>query len=199
MKTDLRISGAAALLAGGKSQRMGRDKCLLLCEGVPLWQRQLDLLARLHPAEIFISARAEQAYFQASAARIIVDQWPEAGPLGGIASLLGATVQPFLLVLAVDLPFMSADLLQELLAESSATQGAVFQSVNGFEPLAAVYPRSLLPTAIERLTQGQLRMQDFLHAAVAMGAMKSLPLSPLAERAFRNLNTPEEARDLAGQ
>jgi len=43
---------SAALLAGGESHRMGRDKATLLFYGKPLWQIQLDLLQKLEPAEI---------------------------------------------------------------------------------------------------------------------------------------------------
>ncbi|NJL18924.1 MAG: NTP transferase domain-containing protein, partial [Bdellovibrionaceae bacterium] len=41
--TDARLP-AAALLAGGQSRRMGRDKALLDCGGIPLWRRQWEFL-----------------------------------------------------------------------------------------------------------------------------------------------------------
>jgi molybdopterin-guanine dinucleotide biosynthesis protein A len=52
---------SAVLLAGGQSRRMGRDKATILFRGKSLWQIQLDLLHKLQPAEIFVSARTDPA------------------------------------------------------------------------------------------------------------------------------------------
>ena len=46
---------SAALLAGGRSSRMGRDKAFLEIDGVPLWQRQLQTLRELGPSETFLA------------------------------------------------------------------------------------------------------------------------------------------------
>src|SRR5712691_10782146 len=53
---------SAVLLAGGESRRMGKDKATALFQGKPLWQIQIDLLRKLEPAEIFVSARTDQSW-----------------------------------------------------------------------------------------------------------------------------------------
>src|SRR5438132_3286725 len=53
---------SAVLLAGGESRRMGKDKATLQFRGRPLWQIQFELLRKLHPSEIFISARTDPTW-----------------------------------------------------------------------------------------------------------------------------------------
>jgi molybdopterin-guanine dinucleotide biosynthesis protein A len=65
-KLIVKLPFAAALLAGGKSRRMGRDKALLPVEwegaSVPLWERQLSILKALAPAELVISGPHRKGY-----------------------------------------------------------------------------------------------------------------------------------------
>ena len=190
METELPFT--AALIAGGKSTRMGRDKCLLEIDGQPLWKRQISLLQAMHPAEIIVSGRSEQTYFQECPARFVPDQWPDSGPLGGIASVLEAATQELVLVLAVDLPQMNAVVLQQLISHARLGRGAVFSHGEYYEPLAAIYPGSLLASARDALTRNALRLQDWVATAIAADALTALPLPPEWESPFQNLNSPED-------
>lgn len=185
---------SAALIAGGRSRRLGQDKCLLTRDGQPLWRRQLSLLEQLQPAELLISGRSDQRYFKDHAASLVTDQWPETGPLGGIASVLQIAKHPLVLVLAVDLPQMTLACLETLLAHAQEKCGAVYQSSQGYEPLAAIYPRTLLPMIIARLEAGQLRLQDLLQTTVEAGQMTPIPVPLESDSAFQNLNTLSDAR-----
>ncbi len=113
---------AAVLLAGGQSRRMGRDKALLLVDGGRvLWERQLDVLRSLGPAELFISGPARPGF--PYDVRLLEDERPGLGPLSGIVAALEAMTTPLLVVLAVDLPAMRADFLRGLLAGCSVNPG----------------------------------------------------------------------------
>lgn len=195
MSVESEVSFSAALIAGGKSTRMGSDKCLLEIDGHPLWKRQISLLQELHPAEIIISGRSDQTYFQKSTARFVPDQWPNAGPLGGIASVLESASFEMVLVLAVDLPQMTIGVLQHLVSRARSGRGVVIAHGKYYEPLAAVYPRSLLASARDALTRNALRLQDWVAGALAADALMVLPLPPEWESQFQNLNSPE---DLSG-
>ena len=100
----------AALLAGGKSLRMGRDKVFLPAEwegkSVPLWDRQLSVLKAVGPAELAISGPAKPGY--PASVPVYADEWHDVGPLGGIATCLNRMSNGLLLVLAVDLPRVQA-------------------------------------------------------------------------------------------
>ncbi len=187
-----RISFSTALLAGGKSSRMGRDKALLPSPraGVVLWRHQWETLAALHPVEMLWSG-PDRPGLPANA-RWIDDFVTNAGPLAGIAACLEAMSTDLLVVLAVDLPRINMEFLAGMLARSSPTSGAVARGENFFEPLAAVYPRRLVRLAQDHLACGRYALQDFVRAAVAENALQVVPLIGSEQLIFQNLNSPSD-------
>ena len=183
---------AAVLLAGGQSRRMGRDKALLaLPDGRPLWRRQLDVLRELAPAELFISGFTRPGF--PADVPLLADELPGCGPLGGLAAALGATASPRLVVLAVDLPRMTAAFLRGLLAGCGTGQGVVPQAADGFfEPLAAVYPREALTEARERLGRGEYALQPFVRALTAEGKVSARRIRQEETALFTNWNALED-------
>src|SRR6478735_7306580 len=93
---------AAALIAGGQSRRMGRDKAWLDWRGEPLWQFQLRKLAELQPDALIISCREAQRLEPPSAV-VLHDPPDNQGPLPALARCLEHARLP-LLALAVDMP-----------------------------------------------------------------------------------------------
>src|SRR4051812_35892367 len=104
---------SAVLLAAGHSIRMGRDKALLEIDGQPAWRRQRDVLARVGAAEIFLSARPEQAWARDAAmtgfTALVHDAFPNCGPMGGIAAALARATHSPVAVLTIDLPRMTSE------------------------------------------------------------------------------------------
>jgi len=177
---------AAALIAGGRSTRFGSDKAFYQLDGVPLWQHQLSKLEPLMPAEILISANADQHFDTAH--RVVVDTEPDRGPLGALVSCLSATKLDRLLVLAVDLPDMPMNFLGEL---AYAGCGAVPKHADGMpEPLAAVYPRAILALAESQLAAGKLAMRDLVALGVAENILQIRPVGDGEVGYFKNLNRP---------
>src|SRR6478672_3356741 len=103
---------AAALISGGRSSRMGRDKAFLDWHGGPLWECQFDKLARLTPALLLISCREDQK-IASDRAEVLHDPPGNQGPLPALARCLERAQMP-LLALAVDMPHVTVSLLQEL-------------------------------------------------------------------------------------
>ncbi len=183
------IPFAAVLLAGGRSRRMGRDKALLpLADGRLLWQRQLEVLWELQPAELFISG-PERAGFPATVPRL-EDETPGLGPLTGIVTALKAMRSPRLVVLAVDLPMMTTEFLLRLLADD---HGVIPQIDDGFfEPLAAVYPRSALVTANDQLRSADRSLQTFARRLVTSDQATAHLLTSGEMPLFANWNRSED-------
>ncbi len=183
----------AVLLAAGHSIRMRRDKALLEHGGGRLWQRQLDVLERAGAKQIFLSAREDQEWAATAPgfASVVRDAIPDSGPLGGIVAGLEQCGQGLLAVLAVDLPHMTPAWFATLLAECAPGRGAVGRKGKWFEPLAAIYPRELLPLARAALERRELSLQKLLAAGVEQGLLRVREISAGEAALFTNWNEPE--------
>jgi molybdenum cofactor guanylyltransferase len=195
VKTGTSGPFAAAVLAGGKSSRFGTDKAFLPWAGRRLIDRQLDLLRALGPTALFISGRAGVDYAIADA-RVVLDAVPGEGPFGGLAAVLEATTAPHVVVLAVDLPAMTPEFLRQLLDRRTEDQGVVTRSAAGWEPLAAVYPRAILPLVHSHIERREFAVHRLIDAGIAAGLLVEARIADQFPGVFRNVNTPE---DLAGQ
>src|SRR5215469_1568033 len=131
---------SAVLLTGGESRRMGRDKATILFRNQPLWQHQLGILSKLEPEMLLVSARIDPPWRPADV-EFVADAHPSRGPLSGIGAALARTTSDHLLVLAVDMPFMTAGYLRGLFQHAGLGCGVVPMVKNRAEPLAAIYPR----------------------------------------------------------
>lgn len=130
------------VLAGGKSERMGRDKGLIQYHGKP----QRYFLADLADAvcdEVFISCRQEQTGdISAAGYRPLADDAQASGQLGGILTALSAYPDTAWLVIACDLPHVDKLALDELIAQRDASQLATAykNTENDLpEPLLAIW------------------------------------------------------------
>ena len=146
---------SAVLLSGGESRRMGRDKATLLVHAKPLWQIQLELLRKLEPTEIFVSARTDPVWRPADV-QFVADDLPSRGPLSGMAASLKQMRAQHLLALAIDMPFMTEEYLTYLCSQIEPGRGVIAKIDDRFEPLSAIYPREALPKI-----QSALSGEDF--------------------------------------
>ena len=182
---------SAVLLVGGKSSRFGSDKALVKIDGIELWQRQISLLRALAPHEILVAA-AEPPIWIDEHSRFVRDAVPNVGPLSGVAAALRECATSHLLVLAIDLPQMTAAFLQSLVDLSSENCGAVPKRNKFFEPLAAIYPQSCRALADRQILAGKLMMQDFVSAALEENLIVVRDLRSGEEPLFTNMNTPDD-------
>jgi molybdopterin-guanine dinucleotide biosynthesis protein A len=186
----LELSGA--VLAGGHSRRMGHDKACLPFRGTPLIEHQVTTLRAAGCAEVFISGRADRAY-PVPGTRFVADEQIDAGPLAGLATVLAAAQHPWVLVVAVDLPFITPAFLSGLVFKSGGLVGVVpHRAGEGYEPLAALYPRRFAAVARAALHQGERRIQPLIERAERMGQLVRLPLTDEMIPLLSNWNTPED-------
>lgn len=169
---------------------MGRDKAWLQVQGQPLIQRQVALAHEVGAAEVFISGSPERDY-SALHCPVLQDSFPEAGPLAGIERALNRTANPFLLVLAVDLPRLDSPFLRHILTLSQADQtGIVPRAAGRIEPLVALYPRTAHLTAASMLKAGRKAARDFAVECVTRGLAVFTDLPGTFLPALANWNAP---------
>jgi len=185
------MSFSAVILAGGQSRRMGRDKAFLSTHGQTLLARQLQTVRAAGATELFISGRTDVDY-SSYPAYIVRDRFPEAGPLAGLEAALAAATHSRLLVLAVDLPEMPAGWLRQILSDCTDTCGLV-PTIDGLaEPLAACYPRTLLPLAQQLLRDGKFALRHFVELGVQAAQLRLREVAATETRYFTNWNTPTD-------
>ncbi len=191
------MSISAVLLAGGQSRRMGRDKPTILFHGKPLWRIQLDLLRKLRPAEIFVSARTDPAW-RPPDVTFVADELPSRGPLSGLTATLARIRSNHLLVLAIDMPFMNEDHLRYLCDEIEPGRGVLPMIGNRAEPLAAIYPVEARVDFVNALSGADFSMQTLTNQLVKMGRLRVIRVSEEDQRFYRNLNEPDDLDDRPG-
>jgi molybdopterin-guanine dinucleotide biosynthesis protein A len=184
---------SAALFAGGESRRMGKDKATLLFCGKPLWQIQLDLLRKLEPAEIFVSARTDPVW-RPPDLHFVADDPPSRGPLSGLAAALARMRAKHLLALAIDMPFMTEKYLRFLCGQIEPGRGVVAKIDDRFEPLAAIYPQEALANVQSALSGKDFSLQTVTACLAEAGKLQVMPVSSQERKLFLNLNELADLR-----
>lgn len=175
---------------------MGRDKAMLATPGGgPLWRRQWRILEALDPAEMMLSCRSGQELPGSEGVRRVEDPPGEGGPLAAVTGILRCIRTPLLLVLAVDLPEMTAATLGRLLDRSGRDCGAVFVRDRLAEPLAAVYPVRMAEAGRMQIAAGRRDLQTWVRTGLAMQALTAVSPSAEDARALFNLNDPAALRE----
>jgi molybdopterin-guanine dinucleotide biosynthesis protein A len=146
------------ILAGGKSTRMGTEKGLQELCGKPLINYAIDVLSGIC-SNIIISSSSE--VYQSFGFRVVPDEFPSIGPMGGIYSALRQSGTQDNLVISCDLPFVSAELLKFILANSQGYEVAVpWEGNMHYEPLCGFYNKSVLEKIKAFIKTGNYKLPD---------------------------------------
>lgn len=179
---------------GGRGRRFGgQDKSTLVVAGRSIRDRQLDALRPLTDDIMLVGVRAVVE----GPGRGIPDRVPDSGPLGGLDAALASARDDVVVVLACDMPFVTAPFLDYLLALSAEGDVVVPRTERGYHPLCAVYTRRCHPVVARRLAERRLAMLGVLEEMPARVVEKNeIDRFGGAERLLANVNTPDELRDL---
>jgi molybdopterin-guanine dinucleotide biosynthesis protein A len=177
------------VLAGGASTRMKRDKAALAYHGKPQVQWAYDLLSEFCAAT-FVSVRPDQRDEPTRATLPqVVDRQPGIGPIAGITAALAEHPKAAWLVVACDLPFITAPTLQNLIAQRDPQRVATAYRSNHDslpEPLCAIWEPSAREPLQAYIATGKQCPRKFLINSNAL--LLDLPNA----RALDNVNTVDE-------
>ena len=195
------MNWTAAILAGGRATRFGgRDKSALVVDGRSIRDRQIDALgAFAHEILIVGPAPADSAENTASAhVRSVPDLAPGLGPLGGIHTALVEAHGDAIAVVACDMPYISAALLQYLLGLTPGGAAAVVPKTGGgYHPLCAAYTHACIEPAARRLADGDLKVAGlFDDVPVRIVGTDELERFGDPRRLLANVNTPADYHGL---
>lgn len=201
MKKVRDISGA--ILAGGKSSRMGFRKQFLTLKG----DRVINVTLKLFKSffyEIFIVTDDKSRFTpleqvvagieRLQGVRIVEDLAKDKGPLGGIYTALKLSSKKGVFFAACDMPLLDKGIIDRLLALSNEGE---FDCIipcteKGIEPLHGVYFKNILPRLEHWLKGNDFSISKFLKQCNC----KYVKAEPEEAASFLNLNTPQDLEEL---
>lgn len=196
-KSDLSLSGV--VLAGGQAGRLqGQDKTKLKFGHRTLLERTLETLEPICDEKI-ISSNNMETY---NNCKVVPDRNKGQGPLGALYSCLLAARNPYLLIVATDMPFITTVALQKLWQERNGFDVVIPKSPDGMQPLAALYSRECILPIQSQLEQGNLKIRSFF-SEVRVKVINCQDFPDIYHKnIFLNINSPadlQKARSLYSQ
>ncbi len=183
---------SAVILAGGKSSRMGRDKSQLVYEGATFCQRLVDIFSTRFSG-VYLSV---SPFSSLEGPNIVKDQKFGLGPLSGLLAAMETVQTDNIFICATDMPFADPDLavrLTEMLGEHDA---CLIRRSNGrVEAAFGVFSVRVLPEVRLELETGKGSIMALINRIDALIVDES-QLGNIDERAFLNINTPDDYSDL---
>lgn len=178
------------VLAGGKSSRMGKDKSDLLYEGQTFLQRQIDKGKALGIADVFVSGYQGKMCTE----RIVKDRYLQKGPLGGLEATFREVNTPYCLVMTVDVPLVTVEVLRALIRgvrrawmEGRGKAACVLKHGERIEPLLGIYQTNLADAIETEIVEGKGRVFCFLEKIGYDVSESDVP-----EAVFENINWFED-------
>ncbi len=207
-----------AILCGGKSSRMGKDKAALFWEGKTFLERLVSEFSEADDCdEILICGKAEGDQGQnfggkskgfqdkncgskikfiqdqnfGVKARFVPDQNSEKGPLEGLRGALSEAKSDLVFVCAVDMPFAAKEIPSYLKEFVCSDYDCYVPLAAGRpEPLCALYKKSALPAVEEQLAAGELKLSRLFEKVPTK--FVAVEKSSLSKKLFANVNAPQD-------
>ncbi|MCR5010230.1 MAG: molybdenum cofactor guanylyltransferase [Clostridia bacterium] len=180
---------SGAVLTGGRSKRMGKDKASLVINGRSLLEMQLEKLRAAGIKDLMVCDAPGNGRNIPADARLVEDLLTDKGPLCAIASALSASGAECCVILSVDAAAVSAESVGKLIrtAEESSADIVILASPSGIQPLIGVYKKSLAEDALALVNSDRLAVRELFrdHPPVLLELPDDSP-------ELLNCNTPED-------
>lgn len=158
------MNATSIVLAGGASQRLGRNKASEKVGDESLIQRVVNSLVPFSTEILVVVARnqAPPPFFSTVPTRVVSDVYPGKGALGGIYTGLKYSVSWHNVVVACDMPFLNSDFLAYMVEVLNSYDMAIPRIGENVEPLHAVYTRGCMSPMDDLLRQDKLAVAALL-------------------------------------
>jgi molybdopterin-guanine dinucleotide biosynthesis protein A len=188
-------SWTAAILAGGQATRLdGRNKAALRLGHAAVLERQLTILRDVVGRTVIIAS--DEAPYRSYDVPIIPDLVPGTGALGAVYSAIRSVRTDHTLVVACDMPFLTAPLLAHLVEAGSNVDIAIPRTARGYEPLCATYSQRCASLFRRQIDARRLKLSDVLASAQGL-TIRELGPDEIAQYGrddllFFSINTPDD-------
>jgi len=149
-----------AILAGGRSRRMGRDKATLQFKNRPLITYVYETVKKVLPEVLIISKH--HTAIEGITSPILPDVTPKGGSLVGIATALLYASTDYVFIVGCDLPFLREEAIRYMMDQARGQDIVIPRTDAGYEPLHAVYSRSCLPPILRAIDSNRIKITDLL-------------------------------------
>ena len=190
MDKRLTTDVTGAILVGGLSRRMGRDKALLTFGGKPLVERVINAFRPLFARIVFVGDRGER--FASYGLPVLPDIYPGSA-LGGLHAALVQAGTPYIFASACDVPWPEPRVIEQLVSLRKGYDVVVPRTEGGLDPLFAVYGTACIPAMERMLRESNYRIYDF-YPEVRTRYVEPAELAGFITpgKTFVNVNTPQE-------
>lgn len=180
-----------AIMAGGKSSRMGTDKAFVPLLGKPMIEHVLDSISGLGDEQIIITNDLQK--YRYLDLPLFSDVYENHGPLGGLHAALTRAAHYHVLVVACDMPWLNRSLLEYMIS-IRASADVIVPRWNSFpEPLHAVYSKACIEPVADCLEAQNLKLIAFYNQVrVRYLEREELTKFDASGRSFANINTPQD-------
>jgi len=185
---------AVAIMAGGKSERMGVDKAFVSFRGRTMIEHVIRRVEALGD-EIFIVTNNPDSYSHLGLA-MVGDYYKDSGPLGGIHAALHYAESYHILVVACDMPWLDESLINHMISLRDSADIIVPRWGKFPEPLHALYNKNCLEPVERSLESGVFKIVGFYgRVTVRFIDREEIQRFDPEGRSFSNVNTPGDLSD----
>jgi molybdenum cofactor guanylyltransferase len=183
---------SVAILTGGQSSRMGRNKAFVEVGGKPIIERIIERVRELG-SELMLITNTPADYMHLG-----IPSYPDLvagkGPLGGLYTALSHAKQDYTLAISCDQPFLNTDLLRYLIGLCDGYDVVVPLDREDYpQSMHAIYSKQCLEPIRQRMAADRLKMIGFFaDVRVLEVAGQEIDQFDPERLSFFNVNTPED-------
>jgi len=181
------------VLSGGKSLRMGFDKCFLKYKNKTFIQNAVDLLESVSDKILLSSNNPD---FEKFNCQIVKDLYSSIGPIGGIYSALKKSNSEINIVIPCDLPHLTVDLLNYMLSKIDNYDVVVLVFNNKVEPLVGIYRKRILQNVEKSIKSKNYKILSLLENVNTLFLPITEDYSFYSDNLFDNINTKDDFEKL---
>jgi len=185
----------ALILAGGENRRFQSHKGLAEIKGRRLIDSTAELLKKYFTT-VYISTNTPEIFFYLGLP-MIGDVVEQRGPMVGIYSSLVCTKATELFVVACDMPFIKAEVVELITGRYHGQEVLLPMFQRRPQPLLGIYSHHVAAVMKERIGHNRKALWDLLQeVTVEYINEQDIEAADPEGRSFVNINTLEEYKDL---